>query len=221
MNYFTSPPGEFRTPCSNEFHVEFMSIKTIQLSNYESLINKPTINSVILQGDLTAEDLGLGRVYYDTTENWDHKTDLVSEKGAIYIYSDYIKLEDDSGNITNVAAIRVGDGSSYLKDLPFVASDTSSAINAQVTQEEKDCWNSKVSAYIDDNDPENLILTTDCSIDLTPGYSSLVDYAIVDYSVVGEDQQDEDEFTEQCFTVEDENYVGDVVIYYNNFKGDL
>jgi len=221
MNYFSSPPGEFRTPYCNSFHVDFGSVNVVHLSNYELLTNKPSINSVVLEGNLTAEALGLGRVYYDTTENWDRQADLVSEKGAIYIYSDHTRLEDDLGNVVYVAGIRIGDGSAYLLDLPFVADGTASDIfehitntTIHVTQEEKDCWNSKVSLTLDEDDEENLIFSTDCSIapPPSPSYSSLVGSAIVGSSRVGSSGGDGG-IDGKCFTVDDENYDGDVIIY--------
>lgn len=144
----------------------FGDAQTITTGNYEKLINKPTINSVELIGALTAEDLGLGRIYYDTTANWDAQQGLVGERGAVYIYSDYYIIEDQSGNQTPVAGIRIGDGNAYLNDLPFVSDDMTYKLtmhaadtSIHVTPAEKQFWNNKVSSYLDRANAETLILS--------------------------------------------------------------
>lgn len=80
------------------FGTKFGSVQTITDKDYNNLINKPTINSVVLTGALTARDLGLGNVYYDTTAVWDSQPNLVAEEAAIYIYSDHQIYEDEAGN---------------------------------------------------------------------------------------------------------------------------
>lgn len=127
--------------------------------------NKPTINSVELVGALTAEDLGLGRVYYDTTANWNLQQDLVGTRGAVYIYSDYDWIEDDAGNRTPVAGIKIGDGNAYLIDTTFVSDAMTYAIirhvadpTMHVSQQEREFWNHKVSAYVVQNE-EKLVLS--------------------------------------------------------------
>ena len=135
-------------------------------SDYRNLTNKPSINSIVLEGALSAEDLGLGRVYYDTTANWNLNPGLISEKGAVYIYSDHEFVEDEGGNRTPVAGLRIGDGNSYLIDLPFVNSATVAMIvhhvanqTIHVSKAEKEFWDNKVSAYQDPQDPEALVLS--------------------------------------------------------------
>ena len=135
-------------------------------TDYNRLKNKPSINSVELVGVLSAEDLGLGRVYYDTTANWDAQRGLIGIKGAVYIYSDHEWLEDDIGNRIPVAGIRVGDGSAYLNDLPFVTDAMTYTIvhhiadtTVHVTPQEKAFWNNKVSSFLDRQEEETLILS--------------------------------------------------------------
>ena len=135
-------------------------------SDYNRLKNKPSINSVTLEGALSAEDLGLGRVYYDTTANWNLNPGLMSERGVVYIYSDYEYLEDEVGNRTPIAGLRIGDGSSYLIDLPFVSSLTTRMLiahianqTAHISEAEREFWNNKVSAFLDPQDAEALILS--------------------------------------------------------------
>ena len=135
-------------------------------TDYNKLKNKPSINSIVLEGALTAEDLGLGRVYYDTKENWDSDISRIAERGVVYIYSNYQYIEDEDGNQIPVAGIRIGDGSSYLIDMPFVSDAATYLITAHiantkvhVTPQERQFWNNKVSAYADHQDAENLILS--------------------------------------------------------------
>ena len=105
------------------------------------------------------------RVYYlyDTKENWDAQSSLVSEEGVVYIYSNYTTIEDQAGNQTVVAGIKIGDGTSYLIDLPYITDAATYLIishvsntGIHVTQAEKEFWNNKVSAYINHTDAECL-----------------------------------------------------------------
>ena len=136
--------------------------------NYEDLHNLPKINSVVLKGNLLLTDLGLQSIYYDTTANWDTQGDLISEKGSIYIYSDYSTELDDEGKEVKIPRIRIGDGETYLCDLPFLSDDYTYALVRHindtvkhVSDAEREFWNNKVSSYIDTEDTENLVLSTD------------------------------------------------------------
>lgn len=151
---------------SEEIDVGFSDSLGVAQTDYNKLRNRPRINEVILEGSLSAQDLGLGQVYYDTTENWNRNPTLLSERGAVYIYSDYEYYEDAAGNRTPIAGLRIGDGTSYLIDLPFVNSLTAHLIISHVANQavhiseaERVFWNNKISAYIDPNDPEALIFS--------------------------------------------------------------
>lgn len=144
-------------------NVGFGELQSLTENDYNKLRNKPTINSIVLEGALTAKDLGLGQVYYDTKENWDTQTTLVAEEGVVYIYSDYMIIEDGAGNQTPVAGIKIGDGTSYLIDLPYISDAATYLITmhvsntgVHVTPAEKQFWNNKVSAYINHTDAECL-----------------------------------------------------------------
>ena len=152
----------------DSFSVGFGNVETLTttIDDYNNLPNKPMINSVVLKGSLTAEDLGLGRVYYDTSDGWDVQSNLVTEAGAIYIYSDYYTIEDEVGNRIALAGIKIGDGSSYLIDAPFVSDYTTSMIIQHITDQsnhvsaaDRVFWNNKVSAYADRTNAENLVLS--------------------------------------------------------------
>jgi hypothetical protein len=54
-------------------------------------------------------------ILYDTTEHWNARRNIIAKKGTIYIYSDHEKSNDQL-----VPGIKVGDGTSYLIDMPFI-----------------------------------------------------------------------------------------------------
>ena len=144
-------------------NVSFGELQPLTENDYNKLVNKPTINSIILEGALSAKDLGLGQVYYDTKANWDAQSTLIAEEAVVYIYSDYMIIEDGAGNQTPVAGIKIGDGTSYLIDLPYITDAATYLIvshvsntGIHVTQAEKEFWNNKVSAYINHTDAECL-----------------------------------------------------------------
>jgi len=59
-------------------------------------------------------------VYYDTEENWNAARTIISERKALYVYSNHRYINDGHGNRYPVPSIKVGDGTSYLIDLPFI-----------------------------------------------------------------------------------------------------
>lgn len=120
-------------------------------TNYSQLINKPQINGITLNGNLTTQDLlitaqaiGAARILQDTTANWNAKRSLVSENQCIYVYTDYREVDGEY-----IPAFKFGDGNAYLIDLPFVNNITINEIQS---------WNNKVSAKISDHDAETLEL---------------------------------------------------------------
>lgn len=134
--------------------------------DYDLLSNKPQINSITLEGNLTGHDLGLGVVYYDTTANWNAQISLVSERTAIYIYSDYATIYDEMDNPTYVAGVKVGDGTTYLVDLPFITDEMTALLLQHIgndavhlTTAEREFWNNKISCYLDIENAENLVLS--------------------------------------------------------------
>lgn len=103
--------------------VEMDALQTFTSIDYTKMRNLPTINGTKIVGDLSLQDIGSAPVYYATKEDWDAQTSLVSESGSIYIYSNYKTYTDDDGNTVNVPGIRIGDGTTYLSDLPFLAGE--------------------------------------------------------------------------------------------------
>ena len=141
-------------------------IANIPPTDYNKLLNKPIINGVTLEGSIILSQLGLRAIYYDNTANWDAQASLISEEGALYIYSDHQITTDGVGNVAYIPGIRIGDGSSYLRDLAFLSGDMTAAFyehinntSVHVTPLEKEFWNNKVSSYLEVGDTENLVLS--------------------------------------------------------------
>lgn len=168
INVKFQPSEEIRSSFSSNdevYHPYFGEFASSGTNDYSDLINKPQINSIVLEGNLTAADLGLGRVYYDTKENWDAQLSLIAEKGAIYVYSNYQTIYDEVGNPIFIAGVKIGDGKAYLIDIPFVTDAMTSALlqhitntTVHITAAEREFWNNKVSSFIGD-DIENLVLS--------------------------------------------------------------
>ena len=100
-----------------------------------------------------------GKVYYDTTENWATQTTLVSEKGSIYVWSDYRKNDEN----IDTPGIKIGDGLAYVLDLPFIDEDFVKHIqdsDIHVTLADKAFWGDKVRCFIDASENETLVFTT-------------------------------------------------------------
>lgn len=131
-----------------------MSDKVVTLEDDEDVLNVELDNySVPVQADI---------IHTDTTAHWNAQTLLIAERGQIYVYSDYLTIEGE-----DIPAIKIGDGTSYLIDLPFTAGNNAliaDHINNHVihiTAEERDFWNNKVSCFISAVDPTNLVFTTE------------------------------------------------------------
>jgi len=75
----------------------------------------PFSEDAFIDAEITgAINVDMREVLYNTTEYWDSHPEIIAAKGIIYIYSDY-KIIDDK----TIPGIKVGDGSSYLIDIPF------------------------------------------------------------------------------------------------------
>lgn len=101
------------------------------------------------------------RIFSDTTDGWNSQPHLIAVRNAIYVYTDYQQTQDGQGNTVFIPGLKIGDGTSYLIDMPFTDDLMVQHMangDIHVTLEEKAFWNSKVRAY--ESDDENLVLTT-------------------------------------------------------------
>ena len=128
---------------------------------------------------------GGGKEYvkYNTTAGWNAQRTLIAERGILYIYSDHSTITTHEGRTLPVPGIKVGDGNSYLIDLPFASDAEIKSIedavdmvadevvrvaeqldeheadsDSHVTNEEKERWDRKVSVRFDEDNPETLVL---------------------------------------------------------------
>lgn len=123
-------------------------------TDYEKLTNKPQINGVELVGNKTAQDLYL--VSENTTAGWNSNPQYLPKAGEICIYTDYATIQDDLGNDIVCPGIKVGDGNSYLIDMPFVGDETrylllqrirahEQNMAIHVSAEDRAFWNNKLN----------------------------------------------------------------------------
>lgn len=98
------------------------------------------------------------KILYGTTSYWNSQAQLVSELDTAYVYTDY--YTDSSGN--SVPGVKLGDGTAYLIDRPFLTKIADEHIADQVrhiTASERTAWNDKVTCYVNSNNPTRLIFT--------------------------------------------------------------
>lgn len=106
-------------------------------------------------------------IHYGTTEYWNSQRELVGKKSHIYVYSDFGETEID-GKIVAVPNIKIGDGNAFLIDNPFITASVEELLkmhiadtSVHISADERDFWNNKVRCFIDPEDPDNVIFTTD------------------------------------------------------------
>lgn len=145
--------------------------------DYNELINKPSIEGIILEGDITLPEIGVRSIQYHTEAEWNAQPTLLTAEGALYIYSDHTKVIDpQTGEVTIIPALKIGDGVSYLSQLPFIGGGVSPEVEEEIEELEqtvndhitdgplhvsdgdRDEWNSKVKARVDEENPETLVL---------------------------------------------------------------
>ena len=102
-------------------------------------------------------------ILYDSKAAWDAKRDLISERGTIYIYSDYQTIEDENGEVITIPGIKVGDGLAYLVDLPIANQASNEHLVTQIAN--------RVAEMVTDTVTENVVGDIRNSLEAT---SSLV-----------------------------------------------
>ena len=106
-------------------------------------------------------------VYYSRTKDeWNADASLIAQKDVLYIYSDYKIIQKDGKQIL-LPGLKIGDGMTYLIDMPFVNS-TDSGIEQLVLDHinnnvihinatERNFWNNKLN-YSFNEESQNLIV---------------------------------------------------------------
>ena len=105
-------------------------------------------------------------IYYSNSkENWDLNPNFLSEKNVLYIYTNYAIVNKDNKEIA-IPGLKIGDGKSYLIDLPFV--NDSSNFNEilidhinnnviHISAYDRLFWNNKLNLTLREQE-QNLIL---------------------------------------------------------------
>lgn len=109
-------------------------------------------NAYLIDSPFVTDSVKPTIIQSDTTANWNSQTTLRSVDNCIYVYTDF-KTEDG----VNIPGFKIGTGA-YLVDIPFV---TDWIEDGLVTNAEREFWNNKVTAILDQNNPELLYLTKD------------------------------------------------------------
>lgn len=133
------------------------NVKDRLYRDYNLLHNKPSIEGVELIHDKTLEDLGIERFLYGSTEYWNSFPELVAQANTVYVYVDYKEIDGKP-----VPGFKLGDGTSYLIDMPYTDAEFQDHIKNRVvhiTAEERIKWNNKVSVSVNPVDNSTLIFT--------------------------------------------------------------
>lgn len=105
-------------------------------------------------------------VYYSNSKQmWNLEPQLISEKDVLYIYTDYKTVNIDDEQIT-IPGLKIGDGKSYLIDLPFfndisnfndIFMDHINNKVIHVSAEDRIFWDNKLNLFLREQE-QNLIL---------------------------------------------------------------
>jgi hypothetical protein len=137
------------------FNIGFDDLTASNTSYVKLDTTETTVQEILEELERSSKASG-AKIYYDTKENWQKQTSLVSEKGSIYVYSDQY-LDND----TPIPALKVGDGLAYVVDLPFADKIFYEHImNNSIHLSEQDRWKleNSVCAEMSQVDNENLTL---------------------------------------------------------------
>jgi len=146
-----------------------MGSTPLRISLSEPQVHQITMNSTVARmiGLTTPVAQSSVRLTIDTTENWSARTTYIPKKGEIVVYSDRRILQG-----VPYPGIKIGDGSAYVVDLPFVGDDSDEMtldllydhlndMEMHIYNQERSNWNNKISCSIDG---ETLILERDDEI---------------------------------------------------------
>lgn len=98
-------------------------------------------------------------IHVGTTAEWNRKPETIAEAGHAYVYLDYSTETDESGATVQIPGVKIGDGTSYLIDMPFSIAGTTqkqltdhiSNASIHVSSGDRTLWDSKVDVYVEDD----------------------------------------------------------------------
>lgn len=133
----------------------------LNLTTPVGMASTATINGVRVQGDLTAEDLGLARASIHTRAEWSEISTYVPAEGEIVIYSDWNVIDG-----VTYPAVKIGDGNAYVVDLPIIAGGEDMAFIIEladmltehinnmaihVSDEDRERWDNKLNYEVNES----------------------------------------------------------------------
>lgn len=108
----------------------------------------------VLETDITQN----AKIVIKTEESWALEDQVESQEGVIYVYTN----SNPSKTISPI--VKIGDGSTNIRDLPSITDDVLDKImqhindeDIHVTLTEKEKWDNKVSCYISEENGEILV----------------------------------------------------------------
>lgn len=140
---------------SSRSRIDIKTPTAFIITDYNDLKNLPSINGVVIQGNMSYVDLFLAKQNANTKEYWNENMYYVPEPGEIIVYTNRRTID----NIDYVG-IKIGDGNSYVVDLPFLGDDSTEMLSdliqahiendvAHITQAERAFWNNKINCDIE------------------------------------------------------------------------
>ena len=120
------------------------------------------VDGILKRTLINPTDDATGKVKSATVAEWAQQTSLISEKDVIYVYTDH---QTDDGK--NIPGIKIGDGLTYVVDLPFVDTIYMKHItdtDIHITAEERAKWNKVNSAVPNTRTVNGKALSSDISL---------------------------------------------------------
>ena len=86
-----------------------------------------------------------------TTDFWNNNKQYIPSAGEIVIYLNYRFIDEGEENKIGVAGLKIGDGKTYVVDLPFLGDIDQSIYNhvnntnIHVSEQDREFWNNKLN----------------------------------------------------------------------------
>ena len=116
-----------------------------------------------------AQVIQAGGILSNTTEQWNSQRDLIAARNTLYVYTDHEREEMPDGAVTLYPGVKIGDGTSYLIDMPFSITGSEASLFADIDEHiknmrihvgesDREAWDEKVSASVNESS-EELVLS--------------------------------------------------------------
>lgn len=123
-----------------------MAVKEINIRGHvqpEITMKGKVTPSISFKGEIQKGSGSGAGVIMKTKAEWAMLPTLMSHKGVFYVYTDYRQEEDpETHEIINIPRMKIGDGMTYVIDLPFST--------MSITDEDIARWNDHVGVIVDE-----------------------------------------------------------------------